>query len=89
MIKLLYVYNDSQSALKLANNYQSHKRSKHIDVRYHFIRDVLRNDIVEARYLSTANMPADLLTKGLPGVKHYKFIKDLGIINNKINESLC
>lgn len=77
----IVLYNDSQSALKLANNYQSHKRSKHIDVRYHFIREVLRNDIIEARYLSTANMPADLLTKGLPSVKHYKFMKDLGIVN--------
>lgn len=75
------MYNDSQSALKLANNDQSHKRSKHIDVRYHFIRDVLRNELIEARYLSTANMPADLLTKGLPGIKHYKFMKDLGIVN--------
>lgn len=77
----IVMYNDSQSALKLANNDQSHKRSKHIDTRYHFIREVLRNDIIEARYLSTANMPADLLTKGLPAVKHYKFMKDFGIVN--------
>ncbi|KAJ8728750.1 hypothetical protein PYW07_006458 [Mythimna separata] len=77
----IIMYSDSQSALKLATNYQSHKRSKHIDVRYHFIREVLRNEIIEARYLSTANMPADLLTKGLPGVKHYKFMENLGIVN--------
>lgn len=77
----IVVYNDSQSALKLAHNYRSHKRSKHIDVRYHFIRDTLSNEMVETKYLSTANMPADLLTKGLPGVKHYKFMGALGIIN--------
>lgn len=77
----IVIYSDSQSALKLSNNYQSHQRSKHIDVRYHFIREVIVNEIIETRYLSTANMPADLLTKGLPGVKHYKFMKDLGIVN--------
>lgn len=77
----IVIYSDSQSALKLSNNYQLHKRSKHIDVRYHFIREVLRNEIIESKYLSTANMPADLLTKGLPSVKHYKFMKDFGIVN--------
>lgn len=76
----MVIYNDSQSALKLANNHQSHKRSKHIDVRYNFIREVIDNDIVETKYLPTANMPADLLTKGLPEVKHYRFMKTLGVI---------
>lgn len=76
----IVLYNDSQSALKLANNHQSHKRSKHIDVRYNFIRDVISNEIIETKYLPTASMPADLLTKGLSGVKHYKFMSTLGIV---------
>ena len=53
--------NDNQSVFKLANNYQSHKRLKHIDVRYIFSRDVI-SGLVEIKYLPTANMPADLLT---------------------------
>lgn len=75
----IVIYNDSQSALKLANNCQSHKRSKHIDVRYHFIREVIRSEIVLTKYLPTTKMPADLLTKGLPAVKHYRFMDCLGI----------
>lgn len=57
------LYSDSQSALKLANNHQSHKRSKHIDVRYNFIREIINNNVIEAKYLPTTNRSADLLTK--------------------------
>ncbi|CAH2109021.1 unnamed protein product [Euphydryas editha] len=78
----IVLYSDSQSALKLANNHQSHKRSKHIDVRYNFIRDVINNDIIETKYLPTASMPADLLTKGLPSIKHYRFMKAIGMVKN-------
>ena len=69
---------DSQSALKLATNHVSHKRSKHIDLRYHYIREIIVNDIIETKYLPTA----DILTKGLCGVKHYKFMEKLGIVKN-------
>lgn len=79
-LRKVSLYNDSQSALKLANNHQSHKRSKHIDVRYNFIREVIANGVIEAKYLSTSDMPADLLTKGLNEVKHRKFMKALGIV---------
>jgi hypothetical protein len=72
---------DNQSALKLATSHQSHNRSKHIDVRYHFVRDLIKNKTIEMKYLSTNEMPADLLTKGLLCVKHYKFMEKLGIIN--------
>lgn len=70
---------DSQSALKLASNHASHKRSKHIDVRYNYIREIISKDIIETEYLPTDAMPADLMTKGLCGTKHYKFMEKLGI----------
>lgn len=74
------LYSDSQSALKLASNSLSHKRSKHIDVRFNFIRDIISKDVIETKYLPTSSMPADLLTKGLSSVKHYKFMKTLGVV---------
>lgn len=74
------LFNDSQSALKLANSHQSYKRSKHIDVRYNFIKEVIDNEIVETKYVGTSEMPADLLTKGLPRAKHYKFMEILGLL---------
>lgn len=73
------VFNDNQSALKLSVNPMFHERTKHIDVRYHFVREVVSNNIIKVDYLSTAEMTADILTKGLKNVKHQKFVKDLSL----------
>lgn len=73
------LYCDNQSALKLASSHQSHSRSKHIDVRHHYIRDVVKNNYVKIDYVPSEEMPADLLTKGLCSVKHYKFMHMLGL----------
>lgn len=73
------IYNDNQGAQQLAKNSVHHSRTKHIDVRHHFIRNCVAEDIVELGYIPTANMPADVLTKGLPRMKHQTFSKDLGI----------
>lgn len=79
---VIKIYCDNQSALKLATSHQSHNRSKHIDVRYHYVRDAIKNKFVEIEYISTQEMPADLLTKGLLSIKHYKFLNMIGIISN-------
>lgn len=70
---------DNQSALKLATSHQAHSRSKHIDVRFHYVRDAVKNKLIDIEYISTQEMPADLLTKGLLSTKHYKFMHILGI----------
>lgn len=80
--KEMYVistFNDNQSAQKLANNNCLHKRSKHIDIRYHFFRDITSNNVM--MYLNTSKIPADLLTKGLNTTKHYKFLEYLGLLD--------
>lgn len=77
------LYNDNQGAQKLTENPLFHRRTKHIDIRHHFVREAVANNIVKIVYLPTAEMPADLLTKGLNNVKHNKFIKNLGIENIK------
>ncbi|CAH2083465.1 unnamed protein product [Euphydryas editha] len=75
----ILLLNDNQSAKKLAKNYVFHKRSKHIDVRYHFVRTAVENKYVLLNYLNTKDMPADILTKSLSCQKHFEFIKELGI----------
>ena len=60
---------DSKSALALARNPVFHERSKHIRVRYHFIRGCLEDGSIKASYINTKNQLADLLTKPLGRIK--------------------
>lgn len=61
----ILIYEDNQSAIQMAKNPQFHGRSKHIDIRYHFIRDVVNKKCVTLEYCPTDQMIADMLTKGL------------------------
>ena len=65
------LYEDNQAAICLSKNPQSHGRSKHIDIRYHFIREQVTNRTIELKYCETGNMVADMLTKGL-GKERFK-----------------
>ena len=56
---------DSQSAIMLAKNLVFHAKTKHIDVKYHFIRDVLEDKHMELVKVHTDDNPTDLLTKGI------------------------
>lgn len=75
------LYNDNQGAQKLTENPLFHRRTKHIDIRHHFVREAVADNIVKIVYLSTSEMPADLLTKGLSSNKHNQFVKQLGMEN--------
>lgn len=73
------LFNDNQSARKLAYNPILHERSKHIDIRYHFIRNAVSDKIINIQYLSTNEMIADILTKILQNTKNAKFVQGLGL----------
>lgn len=75
------LYNDSQSAQKLVINHALHRKSKHIDIKYHFLRDAVSNNVINIKYMCTNDMPADVFTKSLGASKHYKCVKALGIID--------
>ena len=62
------IYCDNQSSISLAKNPEYHARSKHIDIRHHFIREMIKEGELEIKYLITDEMSSDLLTKGLPRV---------------------
>ena len=57
------LYCDSQSAIHLAKNPSFHSRTKHIQLRYHFIRSLLEDEILKLEKISGAQNPADMLTK--------------------------
>jgi hypothetical protein len=60
------VFCDSQSAIHLTKNQMYHERTKHIDVRYHFLREVVTQGGITAKKIGTTKNPADMLTKPVP-----------------------
>ena len=61
---------NSQSAICLAKNAMFHAHTKHIDVRYHFIKEVLEDVLVTLIKVNTSQNPADALTKWLSKAQH-------------------
>lgn len=70
---------DNLSAQQLVRNPVYHARSKHIDIKYHHIREVLNSKQITIHYVPTNDMIADILTKNLEKCKHQKFVKLLGL----------
>ena len=75
----LKVFCDNQSAISLAENPTYHARSKHIDIRHHFVRDVVNEKTLILEHVSTEEQAADFLTKGLPKAKHQWCMKKSGL----------
>ncbi|GKD51712.1 hypothetical protein Tco_1280688 [Tanacetum coccineum] len=64
--KYIALSGDNKSAIALCCNNVQHSRAKHIDVRYHFIKEQVENGIVELYFVRTAYQLADNFTKPLP-----------------------
>lgn len=75
----IQLLNDSQSAQKLIQNPMYHNRTKHIDTRYHYIRELVEKGVVSVKYLPTNEMLADVMTKGLHKSKHIFCITNFGL----------
>jgi hypothetical protein len=73
------IYGDNQGALAIANNPQYHKRTKHFDIKNHFIREKIRDKSIVTEYCPTQEMTADMFTKPLPKDKFLKHKSELGI----------
>nr|GEZ63700.1 integrase, catalytic region, zinc finger, CCHC-type, peptidase aspartic, catalytic [Tanacetum cinerariifolium] len=59
------MYCDNKSAIALCCNNVQHSRSKHIDIRYHFIEEQVENGVIELYFINTEYQPTDLFTKSL------------------------
>jgi len=70
---------DNCGAISLTTNLVMHTRTKHIDIRHHFVRQAIKENKFCLKHVSTANMAADVFKKALPKLKHYKCIEILGL----------
>ena len=78
-LQISTVFCDSQSAIFLTKDQMFHERTKHIDVRYHFVRDIIAlGDIVVSK-ISTHENPADMMTKSLPITKFEHCLDLVGV----------
>jgi hypothetical protein len=57
------IYEDNQGCISLTENNRTDPRTKHIDTKYHYTREQVANRVVQFKYVPTANMIADSLTK--------------------------
>lgn len=73
------LHGDNQAAIALTKDGSYHARTKHIDIRYHFIRYSIEAGSIRLIYCPTDNQTADILTKALPSVKVKHFASALGL----------
>jgi hypothetical protein len=74
------IWCDNESAIALARNPEYHKRSKHIDVRYHHLRELVFNKVIDIEYVNTKEQLADFLTKPVDIESSERIKKNLGIV---------
>ena len=68
---------DNQTAIKLAQDDASHKRTKHIDVKFHYTKEQVDSGVIQVEYVATEENLADFFTKQLPRIQHQNFSKQL------------
>jgi hypothetical protein len=73
------VYQDNKSTILLASNPSQHARTKHINTKFHFVRDQVNEATIKIEYKSTEDMVADILTKAVSRVKLNKHLESLGL----------
>ena len=71
------IFQDNQGCIALAKNPIFHARTKHIDIKFHFLREKVEEGVITLEYKSTDEMIADGLAKALGRVKHLKFVSEL------------
>lgn len=77
------IHCDNQSCLKLLVNPVFHDKSKHVEIQYHYIRDMVQRNVVQLRYICTEEQTIDILTKPLAKVKFVHFRDKLGVVENE------
>lgn len=78
---MLYLL-DNASAIKLAKNPIFHRRSKHIEVRFHFVRECYQKKLLNIEHVTSSDQVTDILTKPIPRVQYERLRKLLGVLEH-------
>nr|GEY74862.1 putative RNA-directed DNA polymerase [Tanacetum cinerariifolium] len=73
------LYCDSQSAIEISCNPVQHSRTKHVHTRYHFIKEQVKNSIIEVYFVRTEYQLADMFTKALPEDMFKYLVRRIGV----------
>ena len=77
--KTLLLRSDNTGAIEMARDPKFHARTKHIDIRYHFIREVVADEKIELDYIPGEENPADIFTKPLTRSTFEGFVREIGL----------
>ncbi len=76
---VMTLYCDNLSAINISKNPIQHSRTKHIDIRHHFIRDLVEEKVITLEHVTTDEQLADIFTKALDAVQFEKLRSKLGV----------
>ena len=76
----MVIYCDNASAIDIPKNLVQHSKTKHIDIRYHFIRDLVEIKVVALEYILTERQNAYIFTKPLDRSKFESLCQVIGVI---------
>ena len=76
----MVVYYDNSSAIDISKNLVQHSKTKHIEIRYHFIRDLVERKVVALEYIPTKRQNANIFTKPLDRSMFESFRQVIGVI---------
>ncbi len=80
----LIVFSDSQGSIAMGKNNEQKSRSKHIDIKYYFIKDMIEKEILSFSYLETEKMIADFLTKAISAKQQTMCLNGCGLFSDLI-----
>jgi len=87
VLDTIMIYYDNKSGICLEENHVFHDKSKHIEIQYHFIRDMVHRGVVRLHHISTNKQIVDIFTKELPKRNFLVFIEKLVLMDvSPLNE---